>query len=402
MNGFLAQNALDLLVDTVGALVSMVSPLGAILGWLLLWLLPILGFCYLVYYLLSLPMRRRERARLFLDLIETGLKRGQSPEQTIVAAAASEDPILGVRFQMLAAYIENGLRLDQALEKVPRLLPPETAAILKTGLAIGDLPRVLPTCRKQLKDGVSQARGALNYVLVMVFMVMPVFPFFFFVVWVWVIPRFRDIYQDMLPGTALPAAWLFHWVPQLIYLQIGLTLLLQVLAVCYVGGPRLTGWIKNWVYPFTDGLVWRLPWRRKRMQRDFSSMLALLLDTGLSEAKAVQLAASSTANRLLEGRAQQACAALAEGTPLVQAVQRMDDTGELAWRLGNVAQSRQGFLAGLAGWIEALDAKAFQQEQATAQLLTTGLILLNGLVVGSFAVGVFMILTTLITGAALW
>jgi type II secretory pathway component PulF len=200
----------------------------------------------------------------------------------------------------------------------------------------------------------------------------------------------------------IPCAWMFALAWRLIYVHLGLIVLLQVLCVCYVGGPRLKGWFKNWIFPFGDAFSLRLPWRRKRLQRDFSSMLAMLLDAGLPEARAVQLAAASTANRILERRADDVSAALAEGVPLTEAVQRFDSSGELRWRLANAAHSRQGFLDALAGWIEALDAKAFQQEQTAAQLLTSGLVLFNGTLVGLFAVGVFMILTTMIREGALW
>ena len=37
------------------------------------------AFLYLGYFLLTLPMRRNERARLLLDLLELGLKEGRTP-----------------------------------------------------------------------------------------------------------------------------------------------------------------------------------------------------------------------------------------------------------------------------------------------------------------------------------
>jgi type IV pilus assembly protein PilC len=399
MNCFLGFELLDV-IDALQR--SQLAPLGNAVGWLVLWLLPVFGLCYAIYYFLSLPIRRRERARIVLDLIETALRRGQSLEQTIVSAAGSNDPVLGVRFQMLAAHIENGLSLEEALEAVPRLLPPEIAATLKVGLELGDLPRVLPACRKQLKDCVSQAQGALNFVLVMVFMILPIFPLLFVTIMVWVMPRFQEIYKDMLPGTALPGAWLLELGYRLVFVHVGLVILLQALVLCYVGGPRLKGWLRDSLAPLTDGLAWRLPWRRKRLQRNFSNMLALLLDAGLPETRAVQLAAASTANRVLEWRAETVTEALADGVPLTDAVGKLDDSGEFRWRLGNAARSRNGFLAALSGWIESLDAKAFQQEQAAAQLLTTGLVLFNGLLVGILAVTIFLILTTLIREGALW
>jgi type II secretory pathway component PulF len=401
MNCFLAQSFVDFLVNTFETLQEQFAPMAGLWGIFLL-LLPAVGLCYAIYFLLSLPMRRRERARIFLDLIETGLRRGYSPEQTIVMSAGSRDPALGVRFQLLAAHIENGLRLGQALDKVPRLLPPPIAATLKTGLEIGDLARILPACRRQLRDTLSQTRSALNYLTVMVFVVMPAFPIFFWMVLTWILPRFAEIYKDMLPGVPLPSAWSFALMSYLVYVQIGVMVLLQLLALCYVGGPRLKAWSKGWVSPAVDALAWRLPWRKKRLQRDFSSLLALLLDAGFPEARAVRLAAASTANSLLEKRAEVVSDRLAAGVPLMQAIQLLDDSGELRWRLANVAHSKHGFLQALTGWIEALDAKAFQQEQVAAQLLTSGVVLFNGLMVGFFAVSVFSILVTMIQEGTLW
>src|SRR5215475_10108245 len=88
---------------------------------------------YLIYFLLTLPMRRKERARLFLDLLDLGLKDGRSPETTITSVSNCRERSLSVRFHLLAAHIQQGERFTQALEKVPRLLPPQICAMLKTG-----------------------------------------------------------------------------------------------------------------------------------------------------------------------------------------------------------------------------------------------------------------------------
>ena len=62
---------------------------------------------------------------------------------------------------------------------------------------------------------------------------------------------------------------------------------------------------------------------------------------------------------------------LREGVALTEAVQAIDDTGEFRWRLTNAAYGRGGFMAALSGWHEALDAKAYQLEQAASQVITT-------------------------------
>src|SRR6185369_11338781 len=98
-----------------------------------------------------------------------------------------------------------------------------------------------------------------------------------------------------------------------------------------------------------DRFSFHVPWLRKRMQRDFSTMLALLLDGGVPEEKALRLAAESTANRAFIARAGRAREDLRRGVKLTEAVQRLDRAGEFRWRLSNAAGPGHGFGAALAG-----------------------------------------------------
>lgn len=52
--------------------------------YVMLGLAPICAVLYLVYFLLTLPLRRNERARVFVDLLEVGLKQGRTPEAAIL------------------------------------------------------------------------------------------------------------------------------------------------------------------------------------------------------------------------------------------------------------------------------------------------------------------------------
>jgi len=49
-------------------------------------------------------------------------------------------------------------------------------------------------------------------------------------------------------------------------------------------------------------------------------------------------------------------------------------------------------LKALHGWHESLDAKAFQQEEATAHVVTSGLVIMNGLAVGLIVTAMFGLL----------
>ncbi|MGA2871126.1 MAG: alkaline phosphatase family protein, partial [Verrucomicrobiota bacterium] len=106
----------------------------ALFWYAILILLPGGAFSVLLHFLLSLPMQRRDRARFFIDLLETALDRGVSPEHATLSAAKTRDPVMGVQFCLLAAHIENGDRFGDALEKVPGFLPPQVNAILQSSI----------------------------------------------------------------------------------------------------------------------------------------------------------------------------------------------------------------------------------------------------------------------------
>jgi hypothetical protein len=84
---------------------------------------------------------------------------------------------------------------------------------------------------------------------------------------------------------------------------------------------------------------------------------------------------------------------LEQGTPLTAAVSLLDDSGEFRWRLANAAHGQRGFERALAGWHDSLDAQAFRQEQAAAQVTTTLLTVFNGVLVALLTASIFRIMS---------
>jgi type II secretory pathway component PulF len=372
-----------------------------ILIWIIIWMGPFCGLLWLGYHFLSLRMRRLERARLFLDLVEIGLKEGRGVEATLISVSRRPDYSL-VRFHLLAAYLEKGFTLREGLEKVPQALPAQLAAMLRVGLKLGDLAKILPACRKLSRDAVSQTRGAINYLVAVAFIGFPVNLIIFGLLQIYVLPQFISVCDGM--GVPRPAIlfWLMSHRLLVFMLQVILFLAVWAAAFIYVGGPRMFGWLEKIAKPFSHQIIYRLPWRRKRLQRDFSAMLATLIDAGVPEPEALALAADCTDNLIFQRRAQLAIAALGNGQTLIEAVQRVDDTGEFKWRLANAMHGQGDFQQAIAGWNESLDAKAFQLEQATAQVVTTGMVLLNGALVGVVVVTIFSVLVSIIHEGVLW
>jgi type II secretory pathway component PulF len=365
----------------------------------LMWAGGIFLSCFWIHFLFTLPMRRAERARLFLDLVEDALKHGQSVEEMVLSLAQNRDLTVGIRFHWLAAYIESGLRFDEALDKVPRFLPPQIAAMLHAGNRLGDLPKVLPACREILRDHPAGVRSAMNYLMLVAFFFSPAFFVVLICTSIFIIPKFREVAAGM--GIPLRPETIFvfdntHWF--LIYEGV-ICFLLAVVTVAYIGGPGIARLFQFQSFPLVDWIAWRVPWKRKRLERTFSAMLAVLLDGGVPEAEAVRLAGDCTANEICRSRAARIIAALQQGIKLDEAVRLFDDSGEFHWRLSNAARARGGFLNALRGWHAFLDARAFQQEEATAHVVTSGLVILNGVLVGLIVTAVFGMLIFFVKAA---
>jgi type II secretory pathway component PulF len=283
-------------------------------------------------------------------------------------------------------------------------VPPQVRAMLSTGDRVGDVRKVLPACRLLLRDSVSYVRSAMNYLILLALAISPAMVVVPVILRVRVLPRMKDVFAGMLDGASLPAftRFVFGGSTYVMIAQLCIVGLIWFAALAYLGGPRLHGWVHRFLPGLQDWLLLRLPWRRKRLQRDFSAMLAVLLDAEVPEAEAVTLAAQSTANFAIMGRAAKVRALLEKGVKLPDALGALDDSRELQWRLSNALRGGAGFVRALTGWHEALDAKAFQLEQAAAQLTTTVLVLINGVIVASILIAVFLILVSIINQTSLW
>ena len=169
-----------------------------------------LAVLYSIWLGVSARLRRQERARCLLQLLETGLRQGRRLEETILSLAQSRVQALGVRLHLVAAHLERGLRLSAALDQVPEFLPVSVRAMLRVGEELGDVAKVLPACRRTLGDGNSGVRSRLNNVVVLLF-VSPLGPALVWFCAIWIFPKLKEIARDMVPSGPLWSGELFEW-----------------------------------------------------------------------------------------------------------------------------------------------------------------------------------------------
>ncbi|HEY3864399.1 MAG TPA: type II secretion system F family protein [Verrucomicrobiae bacterium] len=350
----------------------------SLLMWILAAVLPACALAAAAFYVTSRPLRREERARFLLELIESALAQGQSAESYIASLAQTRDKSLGVNFYLLGAYLQQGCSLAIALEKVPGFGPPQLTAMLRVGESLGDYGRVLPACREMLRDSLSESRALINYQAGFAFILNPLLAAGLWFVGLKIVPVFKSILGMLSVNDIRPLEFLMRVMPWLCILQMALVLALYSFSVLMLGGPRFLSWLESSLAPLADRLWLRVPWRRKRLQCDFSAMLSLLLDASLPEDQAIALAARGTANAGFITLGLEAVERLRAGQNLAEALHCFDETGEFRWRLKNAGRGGGRFFQALNGWHEWLHARACQQEQAAAQTISTGLLLLNG------------------------
>jgi hypothetical protein len=343
--------------------------------------------------------KRRERGASLLTLLEIGLQQGRTPEQTFLSLAARRIADMGPLFESVVKRMQSGLRLGAALDAEPRLLPPSARAMIKVGEELGDVQRVLPACRLSINTGSARSNSVLNNLMVLLF-VSPVGPVLIWLISTWVFPKLQDLAKDMTTGGTREGFLMFEWSVLLAKTITWLWLTLWLATWLRDPQSRLHQWLGATLSGVIQRVNFLLPWRRKRMQRDFSVMFSLMLDAGVTEERALRLAADCAANVVFANRVERAIAELRRGVKLTDALARLDDRGEFRWRLRNAAEPPRSFAMALAGWHETLDAKAFQLEQAASQVITTGFVFLNGAMVSMVAIGFFQVLIAIMEEAA--
>src|SRR5580658_5978776 len=232
------------------------------------WVLPVLAPVVILalgaYYLITRPLRREERTRFLLEMIESALEQGQPIEHYIVSLAQTRDGSLGTRFYLLAAHLEQGRSLCEALEKVPGLGPPQLAAMLGIGESLGDYGRVLPACRELLHDGLSESRAMINYQVGFAFILNPVIAVGLPFIGMKVAPVISEVFRVSGKQLIPQFNFIMHILPWVCILQLALVLALYFFSVLFLGGPRLVAWLEASLLPAADWMWLRVPWRRKR------------------------------------------------------------------------------------------------------------------------------------------
>jgi len=368
----------------------------------------ILTFMGTIIWLITMPRRRQERTRLFLHLLETGLREGMTPQQALKGLYGCPDPQIRHELDEVIYRVSEGETLSEALRREPSALPPRAVELIGAGERIGNLQAIMPLVRRWCADETARMSAMLQYPATLFMVTVPIYAAIAGFYTVVIFPKFAEIFQDMMDGRRLPALSIrfaestYYGITPL--LIAGMFLLLTALTLAGAIGDA--GFLLQ--FPRTkrlaDWIVFQLPWRRCRLQRDFAVMLGILIDMGISESEAVTLAARTTDNTVMTHRAAGVVHQLEQGTDLPSALSLALQRRDLAWLISTtVSEPGRNSLAGtLEGWSASFSAKAERWEQTIAHVLSSLIIVFIGFLVMTMVITMWLPLIELIDQGGLW
>jgi len=338
------------------------------------------------------PARWLGRARMFLIAIRSAIQRNVPVEQALIELAEKGDTEMGVEFHALAAWLNTGLPLHEALAKVPRFLPRSIQALLIHGSRTGKLRELMPVGQSVMNSlsGPWRPTGAgllspltITIAFVGVAGILSTF----------VVPKFIAIFSDMGGERAVEvmSGFLFIWnnFDQWLQLHFAVVAIMIVCNLFFMGGPAVAQWMQHYLPRLTDFVYRLFPWQRLEQQRRFGLLLSHLLDAGIPEEPALLMSGDFAGNRWFKARVIEAAKALREGEGLIAALKHVDPDPDFQFRLETARRSNSSFREALADWSEALRARAQFREAAAANVAYTTFLCYNAVCIGFVGVSFF-------------
>ena len=367
-------------------------------------LVAMIGIGAVAYFVLSAPFRRIDCANLVVELNELAAATGRNPEDLFKQLGG-----LGVRgvpharkFTRLNELMQSGQSFIESLRGFHSLLPGEVFGAMELAHNERGSQLLAKLSRAHLEDGVSRAQNSFKLFSSSLIILIPTTLMMSTGVFIFVFPKFKDVFADMMGTDNLPeiSVFLMGWYETGLAMVIPTLLILFVafLTVAHLFGLSAshdTGSLLNRLF---GRLAWLMPWRRNRIKRNFIWIFCELLDNGVPEAEAIEAAAAATKNSVVRGRAAKAAGDLRNGQTLAKALRRFDRRADLAWRVENAGHGSATFRETLEGWTNHLSALAYKQQQSAFYYAFTFLTLLNGLCVLGIATMFFLPLIKMIEG----
>ena len=353
----------------------------------------------------SRPSRWLSRGRMFLIAVNSAVDRGTPVEKALLELAEKKDKEMGVEFHALASWLNTGLPLHEALEKVPRFLPRSIQTLLIYGSRTGKLTELLPAGQNVMhsltRQGANKGQD-LFYPLILMMVMIGVTG----LLTAFVVPKFVAIFADMGGDLGVEALgyFLFIWNNFDLWIASHFAAFAVMLTCClfFAGGPGVVNWMQTNLPRLTDTVHRLFPWQRMEQQRRFGLMLSHLLDAGIPEEPALMMSAEFAGNHWFKRQVIEATRALRDGESLNAVLLRLDADPDFQFRMEAARRSGSPFREALSDWSDALCARAQFREAAAVDFAHTGFLCYNAAWIGFVGISFFAAEIHLIDAVMMW
>ncbi|MCF7954900.1 MAG: type II secretion system F family protein [Phycisphaerae bacterium] len=234
-------------------------------------------------------------------------------------AADVSSPSMRKMITAIAAELEAGASIDEAIEKRQRSFPPLYSRILKAGIRTGRLSEMLTNLNRHLEMGAKTKRiilEALAYPLVVLFFAITIMASLF----IFVIPTFAEVLSDMGDGARLP--WLTQQTLEVAnnIIPILITFVAFVISIIVIFAMLSTNAAGR---RFKEAMFMKIPVLGRLYHSSIlarmSEAMALLVSSGCDMGECLRLSSGASGSEMLKLESTILAAQVDKGTALMEA-----------------------------------------------------------------------------------
>lgn len=297
----------------------------------------------------------------------------------------------------IAEELEQGVPIDQAVQKHQKDFPPLYGLILKSGVETGRLSEMLTNLNRQLQIEQRTRRiviESLTYPAVVLVLTMVIISFLFLTT----VPGFREVLSDMSDGRARPPA-LTNFIFSLsdnvwhIWLGIGIVIAIAVfvwtlLSTTTAGRCSKERFLRSLPLigrVFKNGLLAR-----------FSECMSVLVNAGCTLDDAVELSGQSSSSELLRQDCALLAARLRQGVNVLEAGMDCKTIPRLFLYSVQLGAQRNELKDNLNSLSRMYAAKTFSLQSRMQALLMPVLVIFLGGIIGLIVAAMFLPMVTMV------
>ena len=299
-------------------------------------------------------------------------------------------PQFRAALQGMAESVESGSTFAEALAQFPRIYTPFYINMCKAGEASGALQTVLTRLAEFMEKSQrirSKVKGAMVYPLVVMFMACLIL----IVLMVFVIPKFKDIFDDILQGKSLPVLTdmviaASNFIAHQWYYGVGAIFLSVIVFKVYgrtEAGSRTLDKVKLRL-PIFGGLI------RKTAIANFARTLGTLLTGGVPILQALNIVREVTNNAVLSKAVMRVHDSVKEGETIVVPLEASGVFPSMVVSMIQVGEETGALPEMLMKVAETYDYEVDTAVEALTSVIEPIMIIFLAVIVGTIVIAMFL------------